>query len=76
MLHGAGTVHITYEWKQSGGKVWKHGGKWDGVVPDLLAQLKKTNGGPRRMQLEKYILCRLFSCGAVTENARPRRGRR
>ncbi len=35
--------------------MWKHGGKWDGIVPQLIAQFKKTAAGPRRMQLEKYM---------------------
>jgi excinuclease ABC subunit A len=55
LLYGAGDRHVTYEWKQRGGAVWKHGGKWDGIVPQLLASFKKTPGGPRRMQLEKYM---------------------
>src|SRR5206468_5467301 len=37
LLHGAGEKHITFEWKQRGGSTWKHGGKWEGVVPQLLA---------------------------------------
>jgi excinuclease ABC subunit A len=55
LLHGAGDKHITYEWKQRGGAVWKHGGKWEGIVPQLLSSFKKTAAGPRRMQLEKYM---------------------
>ena len=51
-LADGGDTHVTYEWKQRGGKVWKHGGKWEGVVPQLLAAFKKTAAGPRRMQLE------------------------
>ncbi len=55
LLHGAGDRHITYEWKQRGGGVWKHGGKWEGIVPQLLSSFKKTAAGPRRLQLEKYM---------------------
>jgi excinuclease ABC subunit A len=62
LLYGAGEHHITYEWKQRGGVVWKHGGKWEGIVPELLSQFKKTNAGPRRMQLEKYM--RVMRCPA------------
>ncbi|MCI0702551.1 MAG: excinuclease ABC subunit UvrA, partial [Planctomycetia bacterium] len=54
--------HIVWEWKQRGGKVWKHGGKWEGIVPQLIAQFKKTAAGPRRMQLEKYM--RVVRCPA------------
>ncbi len=55
LLHGAGERHITYEWKQRGGAVWKHGGTWEGIVPQLLTSFKKTAAGPRRAQLEKYM---------------------
>ena len=52
---GSDKRFIVWEWKQRGGKVWKHGGKWEGIVPQLIAQFKKTAAGPRRMQLEKYM---------------------
>jgi excinuclease ABC subunit A len=55
MLNGGGDRHVVWEWKQRGGKVWKHGGKWEGVVPQMLSQFKKTAAGPRRAQLEKYM---------------------
>ena len=61
-LMGSGDAHIVWEWKQRGGKVWKHGGKWEGVVPQLTAQFKKTAAGPRRVQLEKYM--RVVRCPA------------
>src|SRR5258707_585611 len=54
LLHGSGDRHITYEFKQRHG-VWKHGGKWEGIVPQLLSSFKKTAAGPRRLQLEKYM---------------------
>jgi excinuclease ABC subunit A len=59
LLYGAGDRHVTYVWRQRKG-VWKHGGKWEGIVPDLLGQFKKTAAGPRRMQLEKYM--RVMRC--------------
>jgi len=62
LLQGSGEAHIVWEWKQRGGKVWKHGGKWDGIVPQLIAQFKKTAAGPRRVQLEKYM--RVVRCPA------------
>ena len=62
LLTGSGDTHIVWEWKQRGGKVWKHGGKWEGIVPQLLAQFKKTAAGPRRAQLEKYM--RVVRCPA------------
>ena len=50
LLYGSGDRHITYEWKQRGGAVWKHGGKWEGIVPQLLSSFKKTAAGPRRLK--------------------------
>ena len=73
LLYGAGDKHITYEWKQRGGAVWKHGGVWEGIVPQLLSGFKKTAAGPRRMQLEKYmrvVPCK--SCGSHRLNAQAR----
>jgi len=55
LLDGSGEQHIVWEWKQRGGSVWKHGGKWEGIIPQLMAQFKKTTAGPRRRQLEKYM---------------------
>jgi excinuclease ABC subunit A len=60
ILQGSGDQHIVWEWKQRGGKVWKHGGKWEGIVPQLLAQFKKAAPGPQRMRLEKYM--RMVRC--------------
>ncbi|MCU0703259.1 MAG: excinuclease ABC subunit UvrA [Fimbriiglobus sp.] len=62
LLHGSGDTHIVWEWKQRFGKIWKHSGKWEGVVPQLVAQFKKATAGPRRMQLEKYM--RVVKCPA------------
>ncbi len=60
LLYGSGDRHITFEWKQRGGAIWKHGGKWEGIIPQLLSSFKKTAAGPRRMQLEKYM--RVMCC--------------
>ncbi|MDB5313751.1 MAG: excinuclease subunit UvrA [Gemmataceae bacterium] len=73
LLEGSGDAHIVWEWKQRGGKVWKHGGKWEGIVPQLLSQFKKTAAGPRRMQLEKYMrVVRCPACGGHRLNAQAR----
>ncbi|MFO0876917.1 MAG: excinuclease ABC subunit UvrA [Gemmataceae bacterium] len=73
LLHGSGDRHITYQWKQRNGAVWKHGGKWDGIVPDLMSQFKKVTAGPRRMQLEKYMrVMRCPSCQGARLNEQAR----
>ncbi|MGH7129783.1 MAG: excinuclease ABC subunit UvrA, partial [Planctomycetaceae bacterium] len=53
-LRGMGERHITFTWR-SGGNVWKHGGTWEGVVPRLLENYRKTRNPMRRRQLEKYM---------------------
>jgi excinuclease ABC subunit A len=62
LLNGSGDRHILFEWKQRGGGVWRHGGTWEGIVPQLLSSFKKTAAGPRRLQLEKYM--RAIRCPA------------
>ncbi len=73
LLHGSGDTHIVWEWKQKFGKIWKHGGKWEGVVPQLMAQFKKTTAGPKRMQLEKYMkVVKCTACGGQRLNPQAR----
>jgi len=73
LLNGSGNRHITYEWKQRGGGVWKHGGTWEGIIPQLLSSFKKTAAGPRRLQLEKYMrVVRCPACEGQRLNAQAR----
>jgi excinuclease ABC subunit A len=73
LLYGTGDKHIAFEWKQRAGKVWKHGGKWEGIIPQLLSSFKKTAAGPRRMQLEKYMRAvRCPVCNGLRLNAQAR----
>jgi excinuclease ABC subunit A len=65
LLYGAGEQHITFEWKMRGGGAWKHGGTWEGIVPQLMSSFKKTTSGPRRLQLEKYM--RVVRCPTCKE---------
>src|SRR5262249_15610573 len=62
LLHGGGDAHIVWEWKQRNGTTWKHGGRWEGIVPQLLSKFKKAAPGPQRMRLEKYM--RVVKCPA------------
>jgi excinuclease ABC subunit A len=73
LLYGSGDRHITFEWKQRGGGIWKHGGTWEGIIPQLLSSFKKTAAGPRRAQLEKYMrVMRCTTCGGHRLNAQAR----
>lgn len=51
VLYGTGDRNITFTWR--GG--WKHGGTWDGIVPELLESYRKAKNPMRRKQLEKYM---------------------
>jgi excinuclease ABC subunit A len=63
LLYGSGDRHITFEWKHRHGAIWKHGGTWEGLIPQFLSSFKKTAAGPRRLQLEKYMrVVRCPSC--------------
>jgi excinuclease ABC subunit A len=73
LLYGSGDRHISYEWKLRGGGAWKHGGKWEGLVPQFLSSFKKTAAGPRRLQLEKYMrVMRCPVCNGERLNAQAR----
>jgi excinuclease ABC subunit A len=73
LLQGTGDRHITFEWRMRGGGVWKHGAKWEGIVPQLLTSFKKTAAGPRRLQLEKYMrVVRCQACGGQRLNPQAR----
>src|SRR5262245_32281168 len=73
LLNGGGERAVTYEWKHRGGGVWKHGGNWEGIIPQLLTSFKKTAAGPRRLQLEKYMrVVRCPGCGGRRLNPQAR----
>ena len=54
LLYGTGDQNITYSWRHRGG-VWKHGGTFAGIVPELLDNYRKAKNPMRRRQLEKYM---------------------
>ncbi|QDT63554.1 excinuclease ABC subunit UvrA [Calycomorphotria hydatis] len=49
-LHGTGERHITFKWRG-----WKHGGTWEGVIPQLVESYRTAKNPMRRRQLEKYM---------------------
>jgi excinuclease ABC subunit A len=53
-LYGLGDRHITFSWGYHGG-TWKHGGTYDGFIPELLDSYRKARNPMRRKQLEKYM---------------------
>ena len=59
LLWGTGDEHITFTWR-SGPSGYKWGGKFEGIIPKLLAQYRTTKSRPQRRQLEKYM--RILGC--------------
>ena len=53
-LRGLGERNITFAYKHRGG-IWKHGGTFIGLVPELLEEYRKSKNPMRRKQLEKYM---------------------
>ncbi|MCA9082253.1 MAG: excinuclease ABC subunit A, partial [Planctomycetaceae bacterium] len=71
-LYGTGDQHVTFAWRHAGG-MWKHGGKWDGIIPELLDEYIKGRNPMRRKQLEKYMEIRTCSsCGGTRLNPQAR----
>lgn len=54
LLWGTGDEHITYTWTH-GGAEHKYGGKWEGIIPELLSKYRNSKSGMQRRQLEKYM---------------------
>ncbi len=54
LLHGTGDEHITYEWK-SFGRVWKHGGKFEGIIADLKSKYRQAKADFVREYYEKFM---------------------
>ena len=62
-LHGMDDRLITFAWRHRGG-VWKHGGHWEGFLPELLDDYRKAKSPMRRRQLEKYM--EVVPCSSCT----------
>jgi excinuclease ABC subunit A len=60
-MWGTGEQHITYTWR-GGSAPMKYGGKFDGVVPDLMEKYRNSKSYPQRRGLEKYM--RTMHCTA------------
>ncbi len=60
LLWGTGDEHITFTWRHGpSGSKW--GGKYEGIIPKLLAQYRTTRSRLQRRQLEKYMC--ILDCG-------------
>ena len=54
LLWGTGQQHITYTWR-GGNSPLKYGGKFEGILPDLMARYRNSKSWIQRRQLEKYM---------------------
>ena len=53
-LDGTGSEHITFTWR-GGASPMKYGGRFEGIVPELLAKYRNTKSSPHLRALEKYM---------------------
>ncbi|MFM8221370.1 MAG: excinuclease ABC subunit A, partial [Planctomycetaceae bacterium] len=68
LLRGTGERNITYTWRHRGG-VWKHGGKFTGILAELLEAYRKAKNSMRRRQIEKFlVMAECDTCGGARLN--------
>ncbi len=53
-LWGTGDRHITYTWR-GGASPMKYGGKYEGMIPELLGKYRTSRSRPQLRKLEKYM---------------------
>ncbi|MCE9547440.1 MAG: excinuclease ABC subunit UvrA [Planctomycetia bacterium] len=53
-LWGTGEQHITFTWR-AGANGQKYGGRYEGIIPDLLSKYRSSKSTPQIRQLEKYM---------------------
>jgi excinuclease ABC subunit A len=58
-LWGTGDEHITFTWR-NGPRGEKYGGKWEGVIPELIAKHRNAKSKSKISQLEQYM--RILPC--------------
>jgi len=72
LLYGTGDAHITFEWK-SFGRVWKHGGTFEGVIAELMSKYRQAKAGFVREYYEKFMRQgRCSACGGARLNPQAR----
>ena len=54
LLWGTGNQHITFTWRGGASPV-KYGGKYEGIIPELLSKHRNSKSRPQIRQLEKYM---------------------
>ena len=54
LLWGTGERHITFTWR-GGNSPLKYGGKYEGIIPELLRKYRQSKSRPQIRQLEQYM---------------------
>jgi excinuclease ABC subunit A len=57
LLYGTGDAHITFEWRWRGG-IWRHGGRFEGVIAELQSKYKKAKSDFVRRYYEQFMRVR------------------
>jgi excinuclease ABC subunit A len=52
ILYGIGDEKLDYRFKLKSGKVWKHHGRFRGVIPEMLRRFKETKSDSVRREIE------------------------
>lgn len=60
LLWGTGDQHITFTWRGGAAPI-KHGGKFEGIIPELLDKYRNSKSRMQIRHLEKYM--RTLPCG-------------
>ncbi|MFW6169273.1 MAG: excinuclease ABC subunit UvrA [Planctomycetota bacterium] len=53
-LWGTGNQHVTFVWR-GGTSPIKHGGRYDGVIPELMQKYRTSKSRPQLRKLEQYM---------------------
>jgi excinuclease ABC subunit A len=71
-LWGTGDQHITFTWR-GGSSPMKYGGKFEGIIPDLMSRYLSAKSPPLRRQLEAHMsTIRCGACGGQRLNRQAR----
>ncbi len=54
LLWGTGDQHITFTWR-GGASPIKYGGKYEGIIPELVSKHRSSKSRPQISKLEKYM---------------------
>ncbi len=71
-LYGTGSEHITFTWR-GGSNSMKYGGRFEGIIPELMGKHSQTKSPAQLKQLEKFmrtVLCQSCNGERLSPQAR------